>query len=434
MADIDLAVALVPSHGTTNTGVPPLTKRPRNPSTDRSSLDAPSLVYVGTYNRFDNLAHAPSGTPASKGLVSFSLDPMAMSSPSQTDKSVLTRIGDHHHDKCYNPAFLRYHPTKNILYACTESIYEDGEIFAFKVDPTSGELEFISRQSAGGKSTCYITLDKDLNNMLVTNYWDASLAVLGLNDDGTLQPLKHIGRPWGHSGMVSKNLEEHLASRQAEPHSHAIVLHEPGNGASDDPVAFVPDLGKDVVHQFQFSDGELKEIAEVPVEKGGGPRYIEFHPDHPWAFVVNELTCTVQVFDISSQPLQHGTGAGGFLKESQVISTIPENFNKKSTCGRITIDPSGNYVVVSNRGHDSLAFFRIDKKNGKLEKPSFVKTRGRTPRHFQFTGCGRFIVVANQDSDNLAVFRFDHETGKADCVQLVENVPSPNFVCIYRPH
>jgi len=387
------------------------------------------LVFVGTYNRFNNLAHAPSGTPSKHGLYCFSLD-RKTGDFSRIDISHFNDYPDF-----YNPAFLRYHPKKNVLYACTESIYEDGEIFAFNVDRKTGFLDPISRQSAGGKSTCYITLDKSLNNMLVTNYWDASLGVLGLNEDGTMLPLKHIKKPKSHSGVVSRNLEEHLASRQAEPHSHAIVLRDVKE--SDNSVAFVPDLGTDVVHQYEFStEGELNDLGDVPVQKGGGPRYIEFHPDEnkPFAYVVNELTCTVQFFNTISCPLDDGEGTGEFLKGSKIYSTLPADFTLKSTCGRITIDPSGQYVVVSNRGHDSLTFFLIDPKTGELGEPTFVPTRGRTPRHFQFSQDGRYIVVANQDTDNLSVFAFDAKSGDVQFLHMVEGVHSPNFVCIQVPH
>merc|ERR1719161_3195254 len=82
-----------------------------------------------------------------------------------------------------NPAFSRFHPWKNVLYSCTESVAEDGEIISFEVCPRSGKLTKLSSCSAGGTSTCYLTLDKECENMLVVNYWNATIGVFGLDSE-----------------------------------------------------------------------------------------------------------------------------------------------------------------------------------------------------------------------------------------------------------
>ena len=38
-----------------------------------------------------------------------------------------------------------------------------------------------------------------------------------------------------------------------------------------------------------------------------------------------------------------------------------------NTCGRITVDPSGQFVVVSNRGHNSIATLKVDSSSGLLK-------------------------------------------------------------------
>ena len=37
----------------------------------------------------------------------------------------------------HNPAFCRRHPTKNIVYACTESVKQDGQIVALELSSSS---------------------------------------------------------------------------------------------------------------------------------------------------------------------------------------------------------------------------------------------------------------------------------------------------------
>lgn len=121
------------------------------------------------------------------------------------------------------------------------------------------------------------------------------------------------------------------------------------------------------------------------------------------------------------------------LKLIQSISTLPKAFpNAMNTCGRICVHQSGRFVVVSNRGHQSIAIFRVITKGihaGELKNVGFFHTRGETPRHFQFDNSGQYLIVANQDTDNIAVFNFNLCSGEIQYTGNEYRVPSPNFVC-----
>ena len=101
-----------------------------------------------------------------------------------------------------------------------------------------------------------------------------------------------------HGGVNhSMNDESTIAQRQVDPHSHALVL-DPFEGC----VAYVPDLGKDLVREFWYNKTEGKigcEFNALPsgmsTGKPDGPRYLEFHPKFNVAYVVNELSSTVSL-------------------------------------------------------------------------------------------------------------------------------------------
>lgn len=126
------------------------------------------------------------------------------------------------------------------------------------------------------------------------------------------------------------------------------------------------------------------------------------------------------------------------LKLIQSIKTVPSAFPiEMNTCGRICVHPSGRFVVVSNRGHESITIFRVKQCNsvggkvmkGTLAKVGFFHTRGETPRHFQFDASGQILLVANQDSDTIAVFTFNLTSGEIKYTGNEYRVPSPNFIC-----
>jgi 6-phosphogluconolactonase len=121
------------------------------------------------------------------------------------------------------------------------------------------------------------------------------------------------------------------------------------------------------------------------------------------------------------------------LRLVQSISTIPSAFpTTMNTCGRICVHRSGRFVVVSNRGHQSITVFKVKtkgNKRGELHNVGCFHTRGETPRHFQFDHSGQYLLVANQDSNSLAVFNFNLSNGELKYSGNEYRVPSPNFVC-----
>ena len=65
-------------------------------------------------------------------------------------------------------------------------------------------------------------------------------------------------------------------------------------------MAYVPDLGKDLIREFWYDKEEGRVACELNVLPSGmstgrqdGPRYFEFHPRFNVAYVVNELSSTV---------------------------------------------------------------------------------------------------------------------------------------------
>mmetsp|Transcript_28692 Transcript_28692/g.66570 ORF Transcript_28692/g.66570 Transcript_28692/m.66570 type:complete len:491 (+) Transcript_28692:99-1571(+) len=403
------------------------------------------LIVVSCYTNFKNLAHGPRGKEALHSLYTYSLNP---NTGSMTLVSVVT-------DKISNPAFLRFHPTKNLLYSCTESISEHGEVDTWEVCPESGRLSKVGSMDAQGTSTCYLTLDKECQNMLVVNYWDASIGVFELSPQGSLASVRTMHDPNGGKGMAvshkrhvnhSQNDENAQKERQLDPHSHAIVL-EPEHGK----IAYVPDLGMDVIRQFRYDSatGSLEAAGTTPSGPPGrralGPRYIEFHQSLPVCYVVNELSSEVSVFRKKPEAMD-ALAAGGrsdgsyepTLELVQTIRTTPEAFPTEcNTCGRITVHKSGAFVLVSNRGHDSITVFRVHTEAeapGMLSVACVQHTRGKTPRHFQFDASGQWLIAANQDSDSLSIFHFNQATGVLRWSGNEYTVPSPNFVCSVVPH
>ena len=286
-------------------------------------------------------------------------------------------------DGLKNPSFLKIHPNGKFLYTVNEVATFDGKrsggVTAFALDVQAGKLTQLNQQPSGDTGPCHLTVDATGKYVLVAHYGGGSTSVLPIKKDGSVgavvSQIKHKGSS--------------VHSRQKAPHAHSIHV------GPNNKFAFAPDLGIDKVLVFRF-DEKTGAIAETKfdgakLEPGSGPRHFGFHPSGKFAYVINEIKQTVTAFRYRAKR--------GQLKTLQTVSTVPHSVEGNSTA-EVLVHPSGKFLYGSNRGHNSIAMFRINEKNGKLTALGHESTRGSTPRNFGIDPTGQFLLAANQQTDN----------------------------------
>ncbi len=150
-----------------------------------------------------------------------------------------------------------------------------------------------------------------------------------------------------------------------------------------------------------------------------------FRPDGRFAYVANELTSTIGVFAYEAN--------AGALTPVQTISTLPEHFDGANTTAEIDVHPSGRWVYVSNRGHNSVVLFRSDPADGTLTYVEEQGTGGRKPRHFGLDPSGNYLAIGNQDSDTVLMCRVDAGNGRLTPSGVFASVPTPTCVKFLPP-
>lgn len=304
-----------------------------------------------------------------------------------------------------NPSYLALNADGSCLY----TVHGDqSEISAFRVDRASGRISLINRQSTGGKNPVHLALDPSGRFMVVTNHIGASLAVLPVAADGALQPLSQL---LPVSGPVGPHRVE---QKQAKPHFSPFA---PGGR-----FVIVPDKGLDRIFSFRFADGELAPAASpfVVAREGAGPRHIAFHPAGRFAYTVNELDSTVTAYRYDAE-----TGA---LEPFQLLSTLPDTYTGNSRAAGIVVSAGGEFLYASNRGHDSVAVFRIDAETGLLKFAGADPTLGKTPRFFTPTPDGKHLFALNEDSDSIVALRVDPRSGRLS--PAGRQIPCGSPVCM----
>ena len=107
---------------------------------------------------------------------------------------------------------------------------------------------------------------------------------------------------------------------------------------------------------------------------------------------------------------------------------LPADFKGANTCADIHVSPDGKFLYVSNRGHHSLAIFKINQLDGTLSLVGHQSVMGETPRNFALSPDGKFVLVANQNTDNIQLFRRNKRNGRLRHLGEAAKVSMP--VCL----
>lgn len=291
-----------------------------------------------------------------------------------------------------NPSFLALHPTGDFLY-CVHGGNDHSAVSAFARDRDTGALTPLNSQPSGGRNPVHLSFGQTGRVLAVANYTEGTVAGLPVAADGTLGP---PGSVLSLTGTTGPHPVE-----QASPHPH----HSPFDPAGRFVV--VPDKGLDRLFIFrpEVERGVLvrHEPQSVATAAGAGPRHIAFAPSAPYAYVINELDSTVTTYAYDA--------ARGTLDPRQTLSTLPEGHAGENSGAEIAVAPSGRFVYLSNRGHDSIGQFAVGADDGLLTPTTWTPTGGATPRFFGLDPAGAFLAVANQGSDTIVPFRVDPATG-----------------------
>lgn len=374
------------------------------------------LVWFGTYTKGDD-------PPVSEGIYvsRMNLETGRVSPASLAAEAV-------------NPSFLALHPTRPWAFAVAEIAApladapggrggangrSSGGVRSFSIDRSSGRLTAIDQQPSGGAGPCHVAVDPSGSCVVAANYGGGSAACFRIRGDGGLEPvaegpaggfLQHDRSPRTGPGLNPR--------RQEGPHAHCA------RPSPDGRFVLVPDLGMDrvFVHSLDPARGTLAPHGSIEVAAGSGPRHVAFDPKARHAYVINELALTITAMRWEAER--------GMLQALQTLSTLPEDVADREgfSTAEVVVHPGGGFVYGSNRGHDSIAMYSVERDTGRLTFLGVEPTRGKVPRNFAIDPTGRWLLAAGQNSGNVTVFAIDPSSGRLKFTGQSIEVPRP--VCV----
>ena len=310
-----------------------------------------------------------------------------------------------------HPFFLALSPDEKYLYSIHAKKFggtENEHVAAYKIVGQTGQLQLLNRQSSLGTASCYLDVDATGKTVVVANYATGSVASLPVRADGSL----------GKASSFIQHKGSGKTPRQEGPHAHCIAI------SPDNRFAYAADLGLDQVLGYRLDAANAKlspnpqPVAKTP--PGSGPRHLTFHPNGKHVYAINELENSITAFDYDPET--------GLLIEKKTITTLPEDFDGTSYCADLKITPDGRFLYGTNRGHDSIAAYRLDNEGG-LELLTIEPSQGKFPQNLAISPDGGLLLCANMPGNNIVVFRIDQEGGLQSVGEPI-SLPSPSCIMI----
>lgn len=290
-------------------------------------------------------------------------------------------------------------------------------ITSFRIDPQTGGIS-VAGSVAQRHAPTFLALDRGGRFMLVAYYQGGGAAVFRVSGDNT------IGEP-AQDWIVTAAGAHAIATDRSNRFAYVPHIARIQDNVLE-PQKNIP--GPNTIMQFRFDaeTGRLSAMAPAQVAQADltGPRHYCFHPSLDVTYFSNEQGCSVTAYRINARD--------GTLTPLQTISTLPAGFDARNTCSQIHLNPAGQLLYVGNRGHNSIAGFRVASDTGLLTPAGHVATEA-VPSAFCLDPDGRFLFAAGTASGRLASYRIDSDSGALTPLAVQEVGPRPAALAAIRP-
>ncbi len=327
--------------------------------------------------------------------------------------------------KANNSGFIATVPERNLLYFVSSRDRNDGgeNVYACKVDPKTGALDVLNFKSNDGAGACHVSVRPDGKFVVVSNYVSGDFVVYKTNADGSLaeQTAKFVGKgsgpnkrrqsqPYGHSAYFaeSNGVWRVLMCDLGSDKVYVARLNEETGALEEEAkVPFLPTPPGSGPRHLDFATDKNGDLV---------------------VYVLNELDSTLAVFRPDFEKGDPGKLAVVSTIEEEFREKLTDEETlvdgKNYTYGNKTAEifkvalPNGKTVVYgTNRGQNTLvAFDATETLAGKAGETAFplvqrISTQGAFPRFFTIDPTGRYLIVSNKKTGTSFVFAIDRENG-----------------------
>lgn len=308
-----------------------------------------------------------------------------------------------------NPSYLAFDKEGQYLYA----VHGDTtKASAFYLEPGTGMPQAINSVELKGSNPVFLLPDHTNQDMLIACLGSGNIVAVQRREDGGLGGVDAQYMFPGNEDVQKMTCPHQIYYDMDEKY---LIVSLKGIKKTTIPA-------KEGLAVFRFTpeDGFHK-IQSISGRNFDHCRQVTVHPGKRFVYLLNELQSRV-----ISLYLEQSTG---HMTPFQVSQTLPDNCVDTGSllAGTLCCTRDGRYLYVSNRGHDSIAMFRVEQETGRLLNIGWVPSMGHQPRFICLDPLSRYLYAANEKSHTIIQYRIE-ENGLLTYTNNVIETGSP--VCI----
>jgi len=127
-----------------------------------------------------------------------------------------------------------------------------------------------------------------------------------------------------------------------------------------------------------------------------------FHPNQQYAYVVNELNSSVDVWELKDP--------NGQIECVQTLDMMQSDFSDTRWAADIHITPNGRHLYACDRTSSLITVFSVSEDGSVLAIEGFQPTETQ-PRGFNIDHSGKYLIAAGQKSHHIALYEIKGEQG-----------------------
>ena len=305
-----------------------------------------------------------------------------------------------------NSSYVTVSRNRKFLY----SIADEG-VECFEIQP-DGDLYAVNHADINGMRGCHLSTDLDGRYLFVAGYHDGKVTVMHTHQDGRLGSIMDGVFHRGQGATNERSFRPHVCCVRITPDNRFLCAVDEG-------------LDQVVLYKIDHEANKLKQVDVLRMGRAAGSRSIHFSRDGRYAYILCDILNVVRVYRYRVV-----NGRPDFELE-QEVSTLSDARDPHDAASALRISYDNEYLFCSTAGDNSVACYKIDQENGRLDRRFALPTSGIYPKDVALFPDEKHIAVVNTGQGTITTFAVDYEKGLLVMKGRPQTLDQPNCMIFH---
>ena len=305
-----------------------------------------------------------------------------------------------------NSSYVTVSRNRKFLY----SIADEG-VECFEIQP-DGDLYAVNHADINGMRGCHLSTDLDGRYLFVAGYHDGKVTVMHTHQDGRLGSIMDGVFHRGQGATNERSFRPHVCCVRITPDNRFLCAVDEG-------------LDQVVLYKIDHEANKLKQVDVLRMGRAAGSRSIHVSRDGRDAYILCDILNVVRVYRYRVV-----NGRPDFELE-QEVSTLSDARDPHDAASALRISYDNEYLFCSTAGDNSVACYKIDQENGRLNRRFALPNSGIYPKDVALFPDEKHIAVVNNGQGTITTFAVDYEKGLLVMKGRPQTLDQPNCMIFH---